>query len=470
VKTIEKFFFLLFPHLLLQGTPWASLWEEQERKQFLTAVRIFFPIAIAVYVLHYFTVDRSEGLAPSELWFNYRFGMAGIAAACLGFYSIPKLYQLRHYKVPLILACAVFTYFQARTVVWYPKVPYLYTFTFIFISAIMLRSSMVRSLMYAAVLGAMTWGTLIEAGQSSAMISSALGVTMIFIVFARSKYLSDIHLFLATQKNFEQQKKFIEVNLEFTNQIKAFLPSEISKRLTYYIQDRRMTTLQAIDEVLRPRSLPVACLFSDIRGFTKGSNDLRGYVSQAMLPNVKVSTELVEQHKGIPRKIGDLIFAYYDSADLKTNIVNSMLSAASISRFNSEMNESLPQDQKIKRYILLSCGEAIVGNLSSYESAIEITAIGSPVNILSRIDELTKHDPLKSQLEHGDIIMTSQFTEILSECRPGVQLQKVDLRKMGLTIRDFEETTSFYIFKVNQKNLEMLMDENPTADSFIGAA
>jgi Adenylate cyclase, family 3 (some proteins contain HAMP domain) len=471
VKLLEKLFFSIFPNLLLAGTPWGALWNDQEKKQFLTAIRIFYPFVISVYIIHYFTVDRIEGLAPSDLWFNYRFGMASIGTACLAYYSLPFFYNLKYYKLPFIISCAVFTFFQARTIIWYDKVPYLYVYVFIFLSCIMLRTSMMRSVAYAAFLTAITWNTLLEATHSPAMISSAALVTMVSIMFTRAKYVSDLHLFIANQRNFEQQKKFIEVNLEFTNQIKAFLPAEISKRLTYYIQESRMTTLQAIDEVLRPRSISVACLFSDIRGFTKGSNDLHGYVSQAMLPNVKVSTELVEKHNGIPRKIGDLIFAYYDSSNLERNVLNTTLSAASISRFNSEMNESLPNDQKIKRFILVSCGDAIVGNLSSYESAIEITAIGSPVNILSRIDELTKLNPLKEQLEHGDIIMTSRFAEILSTTRPGIKLTRLDLQGLNLKVRDFEDTQSIYIFKPTKNNIEALVDDTASSTSFyIGAA
>jgi class 3 adenylate cyclase len=471
VRLLEKIFFLIFPRLLLSSTPWARLWDEQEKKQFLTAARVFFPVTIAVYVLHYFTVDRIEGLAPSDLWFNYRFGMAAVGTLGFGFYLIPALYNSnRFYKLALILTCATYTYFQARTIIWYPKVPYLYVFGFIFVSCVMLRSSVARSLAFAAGLMAITWSTLIEAGQSPAMIASAGVVTAVSIMFTRAKYLSDIQLFLANQRNFEQQKKFIEVNLEFTNQIKAFLPAEISKRLTYYIQENRMTTLQAIDEVLRPRTLPVACLYSDIRGFTKGSNDLSGYVSQAMLPNVKVSTELVEKHNGIPRKIGDLIFAYYDFSDLHRNIINSILSAASISRFNMEMNETLPANQKINRYILLSCGEAIVGNLSSYKSAIEITAIGSPVNILSRIDELTKHEGLRGHIEHGDVLMTSSFAEILMTARPDVKLTLLNLKALNLSIRDFAEAHSIYIFKPNKTNLDAILNDQVASKTIGNAA
>jgi class 3 adenylate cyclase len=189
-----------------------------------------------------------------------------------------------------------------------------------------------------------------------------------------------------------------------------------------------------------------------------------------MLPNVKVSTELVEKHNGIPRKIGDLLFAYYDFNDIAVNILNSMMSAASISRFNTEMNESLPEDQKINRYILLSYGEAVVGNLSSYESAIEITAIGSPVNILSRIDEMTKHPNLKDLLEHGDILMTGNFAELLLTSRPHVTLAHLDLQTLKVSIRDFEYTPSLFIFKPTKTNLDALVKELETSTNIGKAA
>lgn len=422
------------------------------------------------YILHYYTVDRSEGLAPSELWFNYRFGMAAIAGLALLFYSVPRLYNIRGYKIPVMLACAFFTYFQAQTILWYNQVPYLYVFAFIFISTLMIRATVLTSLIYAAALTAMTFETMLQSGQSSAMISSASAVTFMFILFYKSKYNSELNLFIATQKNFEQQKKFIEVNVEFTDQIKAFLPAEISKRLTYYVQESRMSILQAIDEVLRPRNLNVACLWTDIRGFTKGSNDLSGYVSKAMFPNVKISTELVEKYNGIPRKVGDLIFAYYDLRDHQQNVLHATLSATAISQFNAEMNSQLPPEQRINRYILLSCGDAVVGNLSSYESAIEITAIGRPVNILSRIDELTKNETLKSKIEHGDIIMTTEVARQLKEVLPDLQLKALDLSLLSLKIRDFEEISQIYILKPTKTNLDALLGSSGHSDFIKGAA
>ncbi|MNS94326.1 hypothetical protein D3C72_1285380 [compost metagenome] len=79
--------------------------------------------------------------------------------------------------------------------------------------------------------------------------------------------------------------------------------------------------------------------------------------------------------------------------------------------------------------------------------------------------------PLKDQLEHGDIIMTATFAEILSTHRPGIKLTHLDLQGLNLKVRDFEDTQSIYIFKPTKNNIEALVDDSASSSSFyIGAA
>lgn len=449
MKSLEKFFFFLFPLARLKGTAWEQIWFEQEKSEFVQIVKIFFSVTIVGYILHYYTVDRAEGLAPSELWFNYRFGMAAVSAVCLLFYSIPHwVNQIPFYRLPAIMAGALFCYFQTRSIIWYTKVPYLYSFGFIVVSVVILRTTILKSVAVALLFSALVFPVLIESGLSGAMVGSAGFFTIAVVVFARSKYAADLKYFLATQTNIQQQKKIIEINLDFTNQIRAFLPKEISKRLNNNIQHRRMSVLQAIDEVLRPKQQQVACLFSDIRGFTKSSNDLNGYVAKAMFPDVKASSLAIEKFSGIPRKIGDLIFAYFDFEDTDYSIEMAMRAAMEISNINTEMNAGLPEELKIKRFILLSFGEAIVGNLSGYDSSIEITAIGSPVNYLSRVDELTKHEQLKSKLFGGDIIISREMKDQILRKFPMLSMIEINLSSLGLKVRDFEQTESLYVFRL----------------------
>lgn len=432
------------------------VWDEQERREFVLNARIFFGLAGASYILHYYTVDRGEGLAPSDLWFNYRYGMATVAFSCLALYCTNWVMSAKLFKLPILIACSLFCYFQTMTIIWYPKVPYLYSFAFIFISCLIIRSTVLKTLIFGTFLSFLIWDPLMRAGQSPSMMFSAAVVTQIFVVYFKSKYLSDIRLFLANQKNIEAQRKIIEINMEFTNQVKAFLPSEISKRLIHYIKDQRMSVIQAIDEVLRPRSTEIACIFSDIRGFTKGVNDLPGFVNNSLLPNLKATTQAVETFKGIPRKIGDLLFAYYDSANAKENILNSIRTAFEISNINKELNQDLPVELRINRYILVSCGEAMVGNLSGYDSGIEITAIGKPVNLLSRIDEATKDAKFRQNLNEGDVVLTPYLAKAVLEILPELDLSLLSLESINVKIRDFDEVNELFLLPITKKNYQLL--------------
>src|SRR5262249_27723994 len=145
---------------------------------------------------------------------------------------------------------------------------------------------------------------------------------------------------------------------------------------------------------------------------------------------------------------GDLIFAYFDFDEPEICVENALRSAIEISRLNAEMNETLPPRFQIKRFILLSYGEAVVGNLSGYDSAIEITAIGSPVNFLSRLDELTKTDSLKALLHGGDILITPEMVEKMRQPMPGINLIEIDLKTLWLQVRDFENTEKIFVLRV----------------------
>lgn len=461
MKFIEKLIIYMFPAILLKGTLWENLWKEQEKDSFISVMKLFFPIVIVGYVLHYYTVDRNEGLAPSDLWFRYRFGMAALCAVVgLIYRSSFWMQKLQSYRIPFVIVAMTMIYFQTQTVLWYSKVPYIYSYVFIMTLALILNSDVFRSALFTLVSCAMIFPTLQLAGISPSMLWSASFFSVAVVVLSRSKYLAEIRYFILTQKNIAQQKEMIELSMEFTNQIKAFLPFQIAQRLSRSIQSRRMNVSQAIDEILKPKKIHVACLFSDIRGFTSSSNDLDGFVQKAMLPNVKLATKAIENFEGISRKIGDLIFAYYDADSMERNIRNVMASAMEVSRINKSLNEKLPEDQKVRRYVLASYGEAVVGNLSSYDSAIEITAIGKPVNILARIDELTKNEQIKSRLGEGDLILTKDLYEFVIEYYPAIEIQRIDIKKLALSIRNFEELEEIYVLPFSEKTYLYIKNYN----------
>jgi len=343
-------------------------------------------------------------------------------------------------------------YTQARTIVWYDQSQYLYAFVFVVVASMLLRTSMAMSLLFACLTLATQWHSFIEAGISNRTSYSGLVATLLFATITRAKYLGDIRYFLASQQNIDAQRRMIEMNIEFTDRIRAFLPREISVRLSERLSNNRTTVLQAVDEVLRPTHRSVACLFSDIRGFTQATKNSPAFLGEGVIPNVRQCNAVIEQYHGIPRKIGDLIFAYYDDPNPYVNLIHCISSGFEISEANKRFNEAQRADTRIRRYVLISNGEAIVGNLGGYDSSIEITALGSPVNLLSRIDEVTKLRQFRSRVGETDLVLCPSTARLLDHLELGCSLRRLDLDEINVIIRDFEEMKTLWLLPATPEN------------------
>lgn len=440
-RTIEY----LFPQAMLEGTPWHENWRSKEQTDFRSIARIFFPFAALVYVAHYVFFDMAMGLTPLSHWLAFRASMAGIACSAALYYFSP-LSISKFYRLPAIAACLVFCYFQARVTVWYPEAPWLYCFLFVGICTLLLRASVLKSAAFALVAIAIQWPSLIEANVDTPVLTSASLVTLCLLLASRSGYSAEIKYFLLSQQNLDSQKRNIELNIEFTDRIKSFIPGEIARRLESQLDSQRTTVLQAIEHVLRPRKKQIACLFSDIRGYTEASKELESFIGDSVLPNVKACTNAIDHHGGIPRKIGDLIFAYFDDDSLERNLMRALSAAVDISRINTTQNMG-KENSQVERYILLSSGDAYVGNIGGFDSSVEITALGSPVNYLSRIDELTKAKEFASLLESGDIILSNSALMTLEGLGLTLDARRVDLEQMGLEVRNFPEERILHVLK-----------------------
>ena len=315
---------------------------------------------------------------------------------------------------------------------------------------------MAVSLLFASLTLATQWHSFIEAGISNRTSYSGLVATLLFVTITRAKYLGDIRYFLASQQNIDAQRRMIEMNIEFTDRIRAFLPREISVRLSERLSNNRTTVLQAVDEVLRPTHRSVACLFSDIRGFTQATKNSPAFLGEGVIPNVRQCNSVIEQYHGIPRKIGDLIFAYYDDPNPYVNLIHCISSGFEISEANKRFNEAQRAETRIRRYVLISNGEAIVGNLGGYDSSIEITALGSPVNLLSRIDEVTKLRQFRSRVGETDLVLCPSTARLLDHLELGCSMQRLDLEEINIAIRDFEEMKALWLLPATPENRTIL--------------
>ena len=452
----DRIFTYLFPLSLVESTPWVDMWREKEKSDFIGAARIFFPVVAVIYLGHYWFFDRPMGLEPQDHWLQFRLSMMSIALATFCYYVSP-LVRLRWYRLPSAIACLVFCYYQARVIIWYPEAPWLYCFVFVIFSALVLRTSVVKSSAYALAVIAIQWPLLMEAGVPIPVALSAGALTILSLIIIRASYLAEIKYFVLNQQNVDAQRRNIELNIEFTDRVKSFIPGEIANRLERRLQDRDTSVLEAIYEVLRPRKQNIACLFSDIRGFTESSKDLDAFIKEAVLPNVKECTNAVEFYGGIPRKIGDLIFAYFDNKSTHLNLIRSILAGLEIARINEDQNADR-SNVDIERYILISTGEAIVGNIGGFDSSVEITALGSPVNFLSRVDELTKHPKLRELLSSSDLIICNASLNLLHQIDVTPDVTTIDLDELGLSIRNFQEQTIIHTMRPTTENRRLFSD------------
>lgn len=456
VKLISSFLQFLFPHHLVKETPWYSAWREQNRNDNIFVWRASLPVFAFGYAIHIY-IDILHQKPNIEMWITFRLSMTALILTCLGLYMWPKFYKTRFYKLPIYAFVFIACYFQAKTVLWYPLIPYTLALNFVFIGAMVLRGSIVESIIFGVVMIAFQLDPLIASGVPKIRLVSEGTLTIVLIIFARSAFANEVKTFVLGQKRQETQRDLLRLNQEFTEQIKGFLPREIARRLTEKMENHKLSAFQSMQEVLKPKKLNVACLYSDVRGFTDQSRDLDGFVQSSLLPNLEAVTEVVEEYQGIPRKVGDLIFSYYDSSVPQDNIQNALKSAIRLVEINIAHN-TLHPSLMVKRHTLLSYGPAIVGNLSSNHSAIEISAIGTPVNLLSRVDEVSKLDAFKKHLSEIDIVMSEEAYKETLKLYPNVEIKTISLDSIKVKIRSFSEVTHLYILPVNAYNRAIIMD------------
>ena len=456
MKWFEATIAYLFPTILVDNTPWRTLWEEQQREQFLRVSRFLFPAVAAGYIVHFYVFDVPMGLEPIEFWFKFRMTIAGLALTAFVFYISP-LTRIRLYKLPAIVAYFAICYSQAKVATWYGKEAWFFFFLFVLATIMLLRMSSLKSAAYGLLVVSASAPLLTESGVPIENIVSGTLVTLGLAVVVRTSTLTEVRNFLLNQENTTNQRRMIEMNIEFADRIKSFIPRVIANRLTSLMDEHRLSIVEASVEALKAKRRDIACLFTDIRGFTQGSKDMDRFINESVMPEVNACSRKIEDLEGIPRKIGDLLFAYFDSSSIHLNILRAMLAGIEVARINESMNATSAAI-RIRRYILISSGEAMVGNFGGLDSSIEITALGTPVNFLSRVDDLTKAEGISNMISHGDLILCERTVSIVEQLNVDLPFQRIDLKKLHLEVRDFPEADAIYKLTPTDDTYEFLLE------------
>ena len=451
---LERVMFWMFPQLMLEGTPFYQGWQDRERTRDVRFWRALFPI-VAVVCLAKGYLLPPPGHLPNG-WLQSHWILSAVCLLAAGLYALRSVSGSRFYRLPATAAMLVLVTLFAQTMVAYGGDQYMVMFIVIILSAWCLRASVFFSTCFAALAIYLQWECSRQAGVPQAVsVSFSVGV-LVFVATARADYTGGIRYYVANERMIESQQQSIEMSIEFSDRIRAFLPKEISNRVSRRLVDDRLTVQQAIDTVLNPVERQIACLFTDIRGFTRGTKENKSFVSDGVIPNVARCSRVIESHFGMPRKVGDLLFAYFDDDSADANIVRCLSAACEIVEANERFNRTNELNLQIHRYLLVATGIARVGNLGGLDSSIDISAEGGPVDLLGEMDLLTKSPRFREHVNETDIVLCPQSAALLQRVKSQCDLQRFTLDELDDTNRDFQGIDSLWVFKMNDHNKRAL--------------
>lgn len=201
-----------------------------------------------------------------------------------------------------------------------------------------------------------------------------------------------------------------------------------------------LTMEQNLKAVLTPRKTFAALFQADIRGYSRVSAKMEPLAMvkllQGYFSNVVDAAQMVAQVK----LIGDCIFFFIEEQAAKpgTSPVDLALELASVL-----VSETMIQNQKRKDDIgemlnfgiAIHYGEVVVGNLSS-DSCIDYTVIGPNVNLVARLEELTKNQRIAEAIGANGTILSDEAFAALKKHRDTTFVNLV-LEDLQVAVRSF---------------------------------
>jgi len=176
-----------------------------------------------------------------------------------------------------------------------------------------------------------------------------------------------------------------------TSRQKEFIQRIFSKKVSKAVMDDLIKHKNS--QILEAHEQEVAILFSDIRGFTTISEELRSSQKLVKLLN-RYFTPMVEEisiHKGtVDKFIGDAIMAYWNAPNLVNDYADkAVISALGQIRILEKLNNDLNAEfgLKLKIGISIHTGLVTVGEMGSIDRS-DYTIIGDNVNLASRLEGL----------------------------------------------------------------------------------
>ena len=194
----------------------------------------------------------------------------------------------------------------------------------------------------------------------------------------------------------------------------------------YLSQDVMKNVVQNIDDIrLGGKKALVTVLFSDIRGFTKMSENMTPEEISVILNEYFTEMEpIVTKYNGVINKfIGDAIMAIFGEPIQDINHAQNAVRCAyeMIKKVNQLQGKWLDEGKpKIEIGVGINTGEVFVGNIGS-EKRLEYTVIGDTVNIASRIESYNK-------VYKTNFLISSSTYSYVSSLADVIKISEVSIR------------------------------------------
>jgi class 3 adenylate cyclase len=208
--------------------------------------------------------------------------------------------------------------------------------------------------------------------------------------------------------------------------------------------------------VLTPRRARVGILQADIRGYSALAQRLDPAMTATVLRSCY--EPFVEEAQGVAqiKLIGDAIFLFVEESSLRggetlADVVFRFgrALAARAERLNAE-NRVKDNSIQLRFGMAIHVGEVVVGNLSS-DRCIDYTVIGEEVNLVARLEELTKNEVVFGFVGENGMLISEEATRLLSP--PARDLVRpLNLPELGVQVRSFPRVLTISYLRAEQAN------------------
>ena len=145
----DKLILFLFPHLELQSTKYEILWQQISKRSYKKRSLILMSLASITSFFQMF-LDKELGLEPEQFFFLARLSCSVLSIAVAGSILTFKAFNIRAYKLLMILVLTTIALIQVELTIIEPKVPFIFTFGMLTIGVFALDLSIGASLIYLA--------------------------------------------------------------------------------------------------------------------------------------------------------------------------------------------------------------------------------------------------------------------------------------------------------------------------------